>query len=536
MITNNSNIAKGEALSIGESPVETAGQSLSSKAIDPNEKHLSTDHLLTDLKGRTISGAFISIAAQGAQFVLGLGSTIVLARLLTPRDFGLYAMVTIVIGYLRVFKDAGLSTATVQREGITHAQVSNLLWINLLVSGAMSLILAACSPIVAWFFREPRLIPITLILSSTFLLSGLTIQHTSLLNRQMRFKAVAFIQVGSMLIGVATGIGMAWLRYNYWALVFSHLVTVAVAVPLTWLAIPWRPQRPSRRSGIRSLVSFGANMASGGFIYWLARGTDAILIGRFFGPDWVGFYTRADVLLERPMDHVLSPINSVFVPVLSRLQTQPERYRRTFLQLYEAMALVSSLYTSLLFALARPLTLVVLGPKWEPTSTILIGFTIGALGMPLFTASTWLFASQGRGRHWLFASSLVSLVTAGSFVVGLRFGPAGVATVYSVAVILMSLPILYYVAGRAGPVTTADLWAGMLRYVPVWVVVCGTTYSMRLLMANSAPVVQLVVCASVGLMAGAILIYILTPIRRTALSLVDILQELKSGRYRSSAM
>ena len=123
MITNNSNIAKGEALSIGESPVETAGQSLSSKAIDPNEKHLSTDHLLTDLKGRTISGAFISIAAQGAQFVLGVGSTIVLARLLTPRDFGLYAMVTIVIGYLRVFKDAGLSTATVQREGITHAQV-----------------------------------------------------------------------------------------------------------------------------------------------------------------------------------------------------------------------------------------------------------------------------------------------------------------------------------------------------------------------------------------------------------------------------
>jgi PST family polysaccharide transporter len=344
----------------------------------------------------------------------------------------------------------------------------------------------------------------------------------------MRFKAVAFIQVGSMLIGVAAGIGMAWLGYNYWALVFSHVVTVVVTVPLTWLAIPWRPQRPSRGSGIRSLVSFGADMATGGFIYWLARGVDAVLIGRFYGAVWVGLYTRADVLLERPMDHVLNPINSVFVPALSRVQTQPERYRRTFLRLFEAVALLSSLYTGLLLALARPLTLVLLGPKWEQTATILTGFAIGAFGMPLFMASTWLFASQGRGRDWLFASSLVSLVTASSFVVGLRFGPAGVAIVYSVAVILISLPILYYFAGRAGPVTTADLWAGMLRYVPVWAVVCGATWVMRLLFANSAPFVQLVVCAPIGLIFGAILIYIMAPMRRTVLSLVDILQELKS--------
>jgi PST family polysaccharide transporter len=275
-------------------------------------------------------------------------------------------------------------------------------------------------------------------------------------------------------------------------------------------------------------------MASGGFIYSLARGADAMLIGRFYGAGWVGLYTRADVLLERPMDHVLFPINSVFVPVLSRVQSQPERYRRTFLQLYEAMALVSSLYAGLLLVLARPLTLVVLGPKWEQTATILTGFSIGALGMPLFTASTWLFASQGRGRDWLFASSLVSLITVASFVTGLPFGPAGVAIVYSVVVIFISLPILYYFAGRAGPVTTADLWVGMLRYVPVWAVVCGTTYSMRLLLASSAPLVQLVICAPVGLIAGAILICTLTPMRRTALSLVDILKELKSRRVSSN--
>jgi PST family polysaccharide transporter len=454
----------------------------------------------------------------------------VLARLLTPKDFGLFAMVTSVIGYLRVFKDAGLSTATVQREGITHAQVSNLFWINIAVSGAVSLILAAASPLVAWFYREARLVPITLILSGTFLLSGLTIQHTALLNRQMRFKAVAFIQIGSMLIGVAVGIGMALLNYNYWALVFSNLITVAAAVPLTWFAIPWRPQAPSRRSGIRPLVSFGANLATGGFIYSLARGADAMLVGRFYGPGSVGLYTRAAALLNRPMEQFLSPINSVFVPALSRVQTQPERYRRMFLRVYEAMTLVSFLSTGSLFALARPLTLVVLGPKWEQAAIIFAGLTVSALCVPPATASTWLFASQGRGKDWLFTSSLLSGVTLASFVAGLPFGPAGVAIGASAVGLLVGLPVLYYFAGRHGPVTTADLWIGIFRYLPLWAVVCGTTYLMRLLFANSTPLVQLIVSAPVGLIAGGILICILAPMRRVALALVDILQELRSRR------
>src|SRR6267143_4894595 len=229
MITDSSSFTKNQVAS-RPAPAETTGPDLSDEVIDPNEKHLGTDHLLTDLKGRTISGAFITIAAQGAQFVLSLASIMVLARLLTPKDFGLFAMVTTVIGYLRVFKDAGLSTATVQREGITHAQVSNLFWINVVMSGAIGLIFAASAPLVAWFYREPRLIPITVILASTFLLSGLIVQHTALLNRQMRFKAIAVIQIGSMLLGLVVGIVMAYLNYSYWALVFSNLITVVAQV------------------------------------------------------------------------------------------------------------------------------------------------------------------------------------------------------------------------------------------------------------------------------------------------------------------
>jgi O-antigen/teichoic acid export membrane protein len=530
MVPNDSNIDKDRVETIDPWPNTIKATGIPGKESDSREKHLSTDHLLSDLKGRTISGAFVTIAAQGVQFVLNLGSIMILARLLAPKDFGLFAMVTTVIGYLRVFKDAGLSTATIQREGITHAQVSNLFWINVALSGAITLLLAAGSPIVAWFYREPRLVPINLVLSITFLLSGLTIQHTALLNRQMRFKAVALIQVGSLLIGAAVAIGMALLGYSYWALVFSNLVTVVVTVVLTWLAIPWRPEAPSRRSGIRPLVSFGANLATGGFIYSLARGADTILVGRFYGASPLGLYTRAAALLNRPMEQFLSPMNSVFVPVLSRVQAQPERYRRTFLRVYETMALVSALCTGLLFALSRPLTLIVLGPKWENAAIIFAGFTVSAFCVPVATASTWLFASQGRGRDWLFTSSLLSAIALGSFVVGLPFGPAGVAIAASVMGLLVGVPTLYYCAGRTGPVRTSDLWIGFLRYVPLWIVVCGTTYCIRLLIPGAAPLVQSAVCIPVGLIAGAILISTLAPMRRVALGVFDILGELKRRR------
>src|SRR2546423_1295398 len=434
MINDSFNVAKSQVSFLKGSQSERTEQRRPTEATAPNEKHLSTGHRLDNLKGRTISSGLITIAAQGIKFALNLASIMVLARLLTPRDFGLYAMVTTIMGYVVTFKDAGLSTATVQREGITHAQVSNLFWINVALSGALSLLLAAGSPLVAWFYREPRLVPITLILSSTFFLSGLTIQHTALLNRQMRFTALAFIQIASMLTGVIIGIGMAWLGYRYWALVFSNVVTIAVTVPLTWCAIPWRPQLPSRGTGTKSLVRFGTSMAGGGYIYALAKGTDSMLVGGFYGADSIWLYSRA---------------------------------------------------------------------------------------------AAWLFISQGRaGRDWLLVNLLGAGLTVASFVVGLPFGPAGLAIAYSTVSLFIGMPILYYFAGREGPVTTADLWSGFFRYVPLWIVVCGVTWLVRLLLVNSPPLVQLVVCAPFGLLAGTILIWMVGPMRRTALGLTNILQEL----------
>jgi PST family polysaccharide transporter len=470
------------------------------------------------------------MSAQAAKFALSLASTVILARLLSPRDFGLVAMVTTVTGFLLVFKDAGLSIATVQREGITHAQVSNLFWINIGISFLSSLVVAASAPLIAAFYHDDRLVRITLFLSTTFLLSGSTIQHQALLKRQMRFKAIALIEVGCMAVSIVVGIGLALLRYGYWSLVGSALSMEATGLLLTWSVSQWRPRLPSRRSGIRPLLGFGAHLTLSSLIFYLARGMDNVLIGRFYGPASVGLYSRASALLMRPIEQFLGPVNAVFVPALSRLQSQPERYRTTFLRLYEAVALVGFIFTAWFLALAHPLTLVLLGRKWEQATIIFGGFTIAALGVPLAGASTWLFTSQGRGRDMLTAGSINACVTVLSFVVGLPFGPVGVAMAFSISGPLVRLPILYFIVGRRGPVRTIDLWAIFFRHLPVWIVVfCGTWLALSQV-ENLVPVAQLLICAPVGLLTAVAYICVFSSQRQVAIHLFDAVRQLKANR------
>ena len=262
----------------------------------------------------------------------------------------------------------------------------------------------------------------------------------------------------------------------------------------------------------------------------LARGCDNLLIGRFYGSAAVGLYSRASVLLIRPLELFLNPINAVFVPALSRLQTQPIRYRSTFLRLYELIALSGLFFTGLLLAVSRPLTLVLLGPKWEQAAAIFGGFTVAALCVPLTNASAWLFTSQGRGRDMLVAQSINSCFTVVSFIAGLPFGPVGVAVSFSLSYLLVRIPLYYYSVGRRGPVKTADLWVIFFRHLPVWLVVFSATWLTLIAAARFVPLVQLLICLPMGLLAGSIFVYTFKPQRRVAIHLLNTLRELRHKR------
>ena len=492
-----------------------------------SDEHIKTDHLLPNLKRHTVVGGTITISAQVAKFALNLGSTVVLARLLTPHDFGLVAMVTAVTGFLVVFRHAGLATPTIQRENITQAQVSNLFWINLAVSGMCTLIVAALAPVLARFYRDSRLIPITLALSLTFLIGGFRTQHLALLRRQLRFRPIALIDVGSMTVGVCIGIIMALMHFGAWSLVGMSLGTELASFVFTGLVSPWRPQPPSRGSGVRPLLTFGAHQTAASLIFSIARGCDTLLIGRFYGAAAVGLYSRGAALVTRPLEQFLLPISSVFIPTLSRLQSYPARYRSSFLRLYEGVALVSFFFTSMLLALSHPVTLVLLGHKWERASAIFAGFTILAISFPLTNVTNWLLTSQGRGKDIFLQNSVAAFVMFASFIAGLPFGPVGVAMAFSLSALLLRLPILYYNAGRTGPVRTKDLWIGCLRHLPLWLVMFAATWYAHRWAIGAPPWAQLFIGILVGATVGLTYICVSKPQRRIATYLLDAFRELR---------
>jgi len=442
-------------------------------------------------------------------------------------------MVTAVTGFLTIFKHAGLATPTIQREQITQAQVSNLFWVNLAVSGVCSLITAALAPVLAWFYHDARLVPITLALSSTFIIGGFRVQHLALLRRQLRFKALAIIDVGSMAVGVAVGIVMALTHSGYWSLVGLGLATELGSFIFTGSMSRWRPQWPSRSSGVRPLLTFGVHQTAANLIYSIARSSDTLMIGRIYGAAAVGLYSRGAALVIRPLEQFLLPINSVFLPTLSRLQAHPARYRSTFLRLYESIAVVSLFCAGLLLALSRPMTLVLLGAKWERVSVILASFTILAVFTPLAYAANWLLTSQGRGKDIWYQSLIASVLTAASFVVGLPWGPAGVAMSFSLTGFLLRLPILYYNVGRKGPVSTRDLWSRFLAHLPLSLVVFGVTCATRQRVADTSSWMQLLVCIPAGAIAGAAFICLSGPQRRVVIYLWQSLLEFRTRRQRA---
>lgn len=467
-----------------------------------NADHLRTDHLVHNLGERAISGGFVIFTAQAIKFVLNLTSAAVLARLLSPNDFGVVGMVLAVTGLLALFKDAGLSTATIQRERVTQDQVSNLFWLNILFGGLVCLVSIALAPLVAWFYHDPRLIHIMWLLSLTFLITGSTVQHQALLTRQMRFKALAVIDVMSMLAGVILGACLALFGFEYWALVGMQVCVSVVTLILTWVTSGWSPTPPKRNSDVKSLVSFGLHLTVADLVGCLTANTDSMFIGRLFGASALGLYSRASVLLSKPLSQLINPVAAVLVPVLSRLQCDPVRYRRTFLKVYDAIVLVTFPCAALGLVLAEPVVLLVLGPRWRGAVPLFAGFALVAVTAPMTFVPSWLFMSQGRGRDQLYAYLIAGPVTVAAYFIGLRWGPLGVVLSLAIANPAVLLPIVYYVAGRSGPVRAADLWRGFFAFLPCW----GAAYAAASLVhhniAHAAPVVQLAVCVPFGLAAA----------------------------------
>lgn len=420
------------------------------------------DFSAEELARKSARGGVVTLGGQLVRLGLQLGSTMLLARLLTPHDFGLVAAATVFIGFLAVFRDLGLAAATVQSERMTYHEASNLFWLGAAVSLLTGSIGAAMSPAVAWFYGERALLPLTIASSLTLVVGGFGAQHTALIRRRMLFGRLALIETSSLLAGILAAVAVTVLGGGYWALValafFQSLAALVMSVALSG----WLPGWPRRGAPITAHVRFGSYLTAFNVVNYLNRNADSALVGRYVGAAELGVYSKAYALLLLPLQQINQPLAAVAIPALSRLQSDRSAYRDYYLNLVRIMAYLSMPLAVMLGVLAEDIIALVLGPQWQEAAGIFRIFAIFAVIQSVVATSGWVLMSTGQSER-LFRWGLIhACVFVTACFIGVQWGVHGVAVAMTVQALLISVPALAYALhGRA--IAVGDVVAATLK-------------------------------------------------------------------------
>lgn len=410
-----------------------------------------------NLRRRATTGAISTGASQAFRVILQFLSVIVLSRLLPPSEFGLMAMISPIIAFALMFSDLGLTQATVTAREISSEQLSTLFWVNTGFAAALTVGLGLAAPLIGGFYGEPRIVLPTVVLASSILITALAAQHRALADRAMRFHSVALIEIAAAALGLVTAIVMARQAPSIWALVASNLVMAAITTVGLWAVSPWAPSFKVSFDKARGSLRFGRGLLGFNLTNFLSRNMDNVLIGRFVGPQGLGYYDRAYKLLLFPLTQINRPIGRVIVPILSRLADEPDRYRAVYVRTVRQLLLFTLPGVAFLLVNADSLVPAVLGEQWRASVPIFIWLGCAALHQPLSATTGWLFVSQSRTGEFAQWGVVVAVTSIAAFLIGLPWGALGVAAAYGLSDLLLRAPIVWIWVGRKGPVSTRDL-------------------------------------------------------------------------------
>jgi len=417
---------------------------------------------MENLKQKAVRGGAARLFGHGASLVLRLGSTVVLARLLDPGDFGLVAMITVITGFFGLFLSSGLNAALVQSASITQQQMSALFWISLVIGVLLSALCVAVAPLLEMLYGDPRITAAALALAPVFLLTATGLQHVAILQRQLRYITLTVIEIVSQAASITTAIVLAYWGWGYWALVASLLVLPAVLNACAWLSAGWVPDRPRRDTNVRSLLHFSGTLTLNGLVVYVAYNFEKFLLGRFWGADALGIYGRAYQLITLPTEGINAALGGVAFASLSRLQNDPQRIRTFFLKAYSLIVSVTLPIAIVCAIFADEIVRVVFGPKWEAAAIVfrLLAPTIIVFG--IINPLGWLLQATGLQTRSLRIALVIAPLVIGAYFLGLPYGPAGVAFAYSAAMLLWVVPHVYWCLHKTA-ISPRELFAAVSR-------------------------------------------------------------------------
>jgi O-antigen/teichoic acid export membrane protein/glycosyltransferase involved in cell wall biosynthesis len=417
-----------------------------------------------ELRLLAVRSAGITVFSGGIGLALQVLATMILARLLTPRDFGLITMVTTFSLLLVNFGLNGFTEAVIQREEIDHVLASNLFWINLGAGLLLTIGFAAAGSLLARLYNDTHVAHIAVGISLTILVSSTSVLHLALLKRAMRFSVVSSNDIVARAISVLVSILCAWAGWGYWALV-AGAITLPMSTSIgAWVLCRWVPGRPRSHVGTGSMVRFAINTYGRFGVNYLTRNTDNLLIGWRFNAQSLGFYKRAYDLFALSAGQLVASITVVAVSALSRVNRDTVQYRRYLLGALTVMAFLGMGLAADLTLVGKDLIRVLLGPGWEESGRIFTFFGPGIGVMILYYTHGWIHLSIGRADRWFRWGCVEVVVTCLLFLAGLPWGPVGIAVAWTASFWLLTIPALWY-AGRPIGFEITPVLAVVWRYL-----------------------------------------------------------------------
>jgi O-antigen/teichoic acid export membrane protein len=396
---------------------------------------------------KAVKGAGTNIIAQLISLIANIFGVIILARILQPKDFGIVTMVSTFYLLLTNFGENGFSEYIIQKQTINQSELNNIFWMHGVLSFSLMLIFMSMAPILALFYNEPLITPVSVVMAFGIIVQMLSTVHVAILKRNMEFSKVAINGVVSGAIGLMLAIVMAMTGAGYWAVVARQLSIPLVMAIGAWVVCPWRPGLPGRMKGAIGSFRYVLHVYGNFCLNHFARSLDKILLGKFHGAQILGIYDRAYYLSNMPSEQLLAPLHSVALATLSRLREDNESFCNYFKKAISTLAFLGVLAGLILTIAGKDLIYVLLGPEWEQSGVVVVAFGPGIGAMFIYTTHSWIHLSLGKPERWLRWSLVSSLVTGGLSLIFAPFGPVALASALSLSFYVLLFPSLWY-AGR----------------------------------------------------------------------------------------
>jgi len=465
------------------------------------------------LKHASVRGGMLTFLSQLVKFCLNLGVTIWLAHLLTPKDFGLVAMAMVMVNFFVLFKDAGFSAATIQQATVTHEQVSLLFWLSAVIGVILGGVFYLLAPVVAWFFSEPRMVEIVQVLSLVFVLGGLAVQHEALMRRQMRFRGLVAIEVVGLVLAAGTAIVLAVSGFGYWAMVWMQVVAIVVRVLLLWVLVGWQPSLPVLNVGVRKMAMFGGELTLANVIQYVSKQSDQILLGWGSGAHALGLYSTAMQMLLLPIRQILAPLTSVAVVTLSRLQSDADSFRRSYLLLVKIVSYATMPLMAVLAVLAEPVVSLFLGRQWLEAVPVLTVLACAGWILPVNNTMGWVLTARGQSRRMLIWNMIMAPVMVLAFICALPWGTLAMAWAFMLVIYASRYFHFRYVLQDTG-IAVRDLGRALRWPACLSLLLAGVALLILLLCSGLQPWLVLLLSVSGVLIVALACLCWFVPIRQ----------------------